>query len=121
MTHLETELSSLRTELSHLYRTQAAAQNKQLSLSDALRDRDEEVRGLREELRVLREYQEAAQRRERDWEGRYESRGRDMEVRLAYTVQPSRDTLRPLHTDHTHTLHCIQSFHAGGARPQEQA
>lgn len=87
MTHLETELSSLRTELSHLYRSQAAAQNKQLSLSDALRDRDEEVRGLREELRTLREFQEAALKREREWEGRYESRGRDLEVCLFYTLQ----------------------------------
>ena len=37
---------------------------------------------MREELRTLRDYQEAAQRREREWEGRYESRGRDLEVRL---------------------------------------
>ena len=38
------------------------------------------MRGLREELRGLREFQEGARRREREWEGRWESRGRDLEV-----------------------------------------
>jgi hypothetical protein len=63
-----------------LYRTQAAAQNKQLSLSDALRDRDEEVRGLREEVRVLREQKETAGRREKEWDEKWRMRTRDMEV-----------------------------------------
>lgn len=66
--------------MSTLYRTQAAAQNKQLSLSDALRDRDEEVRGLREEVRVLREQKETAGRREKEWDEKWRMRTRDMEV-----------------------------------------
>jgi hypothetical protein len=66
--------------LSTLYRTQAAAQNKQLSLSDALRDRDEEARGLREEVRVLREQKETAGRREKEWDEKWRMRTRDMEV-----------------------------------------
>lgn len=80
LAHLDAQLTHLRTELSTLYRTQAAAQNKQLSLSDALRDRDEEVRGLHEEVRELREAKEGSQRRERDWDERWKMRTRDMEV-----------------------------------------
>lgn len=65
-----------------MYRTQAAAQNKQLALSDALRDRDEEVRGLREEVRELRDARDAGSRREKDWEDRWRARTKDMEVSL---------------------------------------
>ena len=80
LAHLDAELSNLRTELSGVYRSQAAAQNKQLALSDALRDRDEEVRGLREEVRELREARDAGVRKEREWEERWKSRTKDMEV-----------------------------------------
>ena len=80
LAHLDAQLTHLRSELSTLYRTQAAAQNKQLSLSDALRDRDEEVRGLREDVRELREARDAALRKERDWDERWKMRTNDMEV-----------------------------------------
>ena len=80
LAHLDAQLSALRNELSTVYRTQAASQNRQLSLSDALRDRDEEVRGLREEVRELREARDAGERRERDWEDRWKARTKDMEV-----------------------------------------
>jgi chromosome segregation ATPase len=80
LAHLDAQLTTLRAELSTLYRTQAAAQNKQLSLSDALRDRDEEVRGLREEVRILRDAKDLAARREKEWEEKWKMRTRDMEV-----------------------------------------
>jgi chromosome segregation ATPase len=80
LAHLDAQVSALRNELSTVYRTQAASQNKQLALSDALRDRDEEVRGLREEVRELREAKEAGKRREKDWEDRWKARTKDMEV-----------------------------------------
>ena len=80
LAHLDAQLTTLRAELSQLYRTQAAAQNKQLSLSDALRDRDEEVRGLREEVRILREAKDGSSRREREWDEKLKMRNRDMEV-----------------------------------------
>ena len=73
---------TLRNELSTLYRTQAASQNKQLQMADALRDRDEEVRGMREEVRLLREAKEAAIKRDREWEERWKDRTKDMEVSL---------------------------------------
>lgn len=82
ISHLDAQLTTLRAELSTLYRTQAASQNKQLSLSDALRDRDEEVRGLREEVRALREQRDALNRRENDWTERWKMRGKDLEVRI---------------------------------------
>lgn len=65
-----------------MYRTQAASQNKQLQMADALRDRDEEVRGMREEVRLLREAKEAAIKRDREWEERWKYRTKDMEVSL---------------------------------------
>jgi hypothetical protein len=71
----------MRTELSTLYRTQAAAQNKQLQMADALRDRDEEVRGLREEVRELRDARDGGARRERNWEERWRMRDEDVKVR----------------------------------------
>ncbi|ORY25077.1 autophagy protein 16-domain-containing protein [Naematelia encephala] len=80
LAHLDKQLSEHRAEISQLYRTQAAAQNKQLALSDALRDRDDEVRGLREEVRELREARDKALSRERDWEERWRVRGKDMEA-----------------------------------------
>ena len=80
LAHLDAQLSELRAEISTLYRTQAASQNKQLSLSDALRDRDEEVRGLREDIRELREARDGLQRREKDWDERWKMRTKDMEV-----------------------------------------
>ena len=80
LAHLDEQLTALRNELSTVYRTQAASQNKQLALSDALRDRDEEVRELREEVRTLREAKEQGLRRERDWEDRWKARTKDMEV-----------------------------------------
>jgi len=73
---------TLRNELSTLYRTQAASQNKQLQMADALRDRDEEVRGMREEVRLLREAKEASTKKEREWEERWRYRTKDMEVGL---------------------------------------
>lgn len=73
-------MMTLRNELSTLYRTQAASQNKQLQMADALRDRDEEVRGMREEVRLLREAKEAAIKRDREWEERWKYRTKDMEV-----------------------------------------
>lgn len=72
----------MRTELSTLYRTQAAAQNKQLAMADALRDRDEEVRGLREEVRELRETRDAGNKRERNWEERWRMRDEDVKVSI---------------------------------------
>lgn len=78
--HLDSQLTQLRAELSQLYRTQAASQNKQLSMADALRDRDEEVRGLREEVRELRDARDAAVRREREWDERWKLRTKDLEV-----------------------------------------
>jgi hypothetical protein len=78
--HLETQMMTLRNELSTLYRTQAASQNKQLQMADALRDRDEEVRGMREEVRLLREAKEASAKKEREWEERWRYRTKDMEV-----------------------------------------
>jgi hypothetical protein len=66
--------------LATAYRTQAAAQNKQLSLSDALRDRDEEVRGLREDIRDLRESRDGALRSNRDWDERWKVRTKEIEV-----------------------------------------
>ncbi|RXK40759.1 hypothetical protein M231_02011 [Tremella mesenterica] len=58
----------------------AASQNKQLSMADALRDRDEEVRGLREEVRDLREAKEAGNRREKEWDERWKLRTKDLEI-----------------------------------------
>lgn len=78
--HLETQMMTLRNELSTLYRTQAASQNKQLQMADALRDRDEEVRGMREEVRLLREAKEASAKKEREWEERWRYRTKDMET-----------------------------------------
>ena len=75
-------MMTLRNELSTLYRTQAASQNKQLQMADALRDRDEEVRGMREEVRLLREAKEASTKKEREWEERWRYRTKDMEVGL---------------------------------------
>lgn len=66
VSHLDAQLNTMRQEISTLYRTQAAAQNKQLALSDVLRDRDEEVRGLREEVRQLRDAREALARRDQN-------------------------------------------------------
>ena len=79
---------TLRNELSTLYRTQAASQNKQLQMADALRDRDEEVRGMREEVRLLRDAKEASTKKEREWEERWRYRTKDMEVRL-YAGMPA--------------------------------
>lgn len=70
----------MRTELATLYRTQAAAQNKQLAMADSLRDRDEEVRGLREEVRELRDARDGGTRRERNWEERWRMRDEDVKV-----------------------------------------
>lgn len=70
----------MRTELSGLYRTQAAAQNKQLAMADALRDRDEEVRGLREEVRELREARDAAKEKIRHFDERWKMRDEDVKV-----------------------------------------
>ena len=80
LAHLDEQLTTLRNELSTVYRTQAASQNKQLALSDALRDRDEEVRELREEVRSLREARDKGQQREKDWEDRWRARTNDVEV-----------------------------------------
>jgi len=81
-------MMTLRNELSTLYRTQAASQNKQLQMADALRDRDEEVRGMREEVRLLRDAKEASTKKEREWEERWRYRTKDMEVRL-YAGMPA--------------------------------
>ncbi|WVR03583.1 hypothetical protein IAU60_000575 [Kwoniella sp. DSM 27419] len=80
LAHLDAQLTSLRAELSTLYRTQAASQNKQLTMADALRDRDQEVRELKEELREMRDARDAALRRDRDWEERWRMRNKDMET-----------------------------------------
>ncbi|WWC85836.1 uncharacterized protein L201_000703 [Kwoniella dendrophila CBS 6074] len=80
LSHLDAQLTSLRSELSTLYRTQAASQNKQLSMADALRDRDEEVKGLRDELRELRDQRDQAYRKDRDWEEKWRVRNKDMET-----------------------------------------
>lgn len=73
----------MRAELSQLYRSQAQSQNKQLSMADALRDRDEEVRGLREEVRELREAKANSMRKEQEWTERYRLRDDDVKVRRA--------------------------------------
>ena len=79
----------MRTELATLYRTQAAAQNKQLAMADSLRDRDEEVRGLREEVRELREARDGGTRRERNWEERWRMRDEDVKVSTRMTSATS--------------------------------
>jgi septal ring factor EnvC (AmiA/AmiB activator) len=81
VSHLDAQLNTLRAEISGLYRTQAAAQNKQLALSDALRDRDEEVRGLREEVRQLRETRDTMTRREQNTNERLRVKDDDAKVR----------------------------------------
>ncbi|WWD22520.1 hypothetical protein CI109_107013 [Kwoniella shandongensis] len=80
LAHLDAQLTSIRSELSQVYRSQAASQNKQLQMADSLRDRDEEVRGLREEARELRDQRDNAYRKERDWEERWKVRTKDMEA-----------------------------------------
>ncbi|BEI97425.1 hypothetical protein CcaverHIS631_0210140 [Cutaneotrichosporon cavernicola] len=80
VSHLDAQLNTLRAEISGLYRTQAAAQNKQLALSDALRDRDEEVRGLREEVRQLRETRDVMTRREQNTNERLRVKDDDAKV-----------------------------------------
>lgn len=80
VSHLDAQLNTMRAEISGLYRTQAAAQNKQLALSDVLRDRDEEVRGLREEVRQLRETREAMARREQNTNERLRVKDDDAKV-----------------------------------------
>ncbi|KLT39615.1 hypothetical protein CC85DRAFT_183500 [Cutaneotrichosporon oleaginosum] len=80
VSHLDAQLNTLRAEISGLYRTQAAAQNKQLALSDALRDRDEEVRGLREEVRQLRETRDTMARREQNTNERLRVKDDDAKV-----------------------------------------
>ncbi|KAK4683720.1 hypothetical protein P7C73_g6510, partial [Tremellales sp. Uapishka_1] len=80
LAHLDSQLTHLRGELANLYRTQAASQNKQLSMADALRDRDEEVRGLREEVRELREIKDNGRRKEKEWEERWRMRENDLVV-----------------------------------------
>lgn len=80
VSHLDAQLNAMRTELATLYRTQAAAQNKQLAMADSLRDRDEEVRGLREEVRELREARDGGTRREKNWEERWRMRDEDVKV-----------------------------------------
>ena len=82
LSHLDAQLSSLRAELSTVYRSQAASQSRQLTLSDTLRERDEEVRAVREELRELRDVKETAARKEKEWEERWEMRTKDLEVGL---------------------------------------
>lgn len=82
MSHLDAQLNAMRTELATLYRTQAAAQNKQLAMADSLRDRDEEVRGLREEVRELRDARDGGTRRERNWEERWRMRDEDVKVSM---------------------------------------
>lgn len=80
LSSLDSQINQLRSEMQTLYRTQAAAQNKQLAMADALRDRDEEVRGLREEVRELRDARDSGARRERNLEERYKMREEDVKV-----------------------------------------
>lgn len=80
VSHLDAQLNTMRAELSGLYRTQAAAQNKQLAMADALRDRDEEVRGLREELRELREARDSARDKIKHFDERWKMRDEDVKV-----------------------------------------
>ncbi|KAK8845570.1 hypothetical protein IAR55_006285 [Kwoniella newhampshirensis] len=80
ITHLDAQLTSMRSELSQAYRSQAASQNKQLQMADSLRDRDEDVRGLKEEVRELRDQRDASYRKERDWEERWKVRTKDLEA-----------------------------------------
>nr|ODN87611.1 hypothetical protein L203_03390 [Cryptococcus depauperatus CBS 7841] len=78
--HLESQLSSLQTEISNLYRTQAAGQNKQLTLADALRERDEEVMNLRDQVRSLKNVQEKSAQNEKQWEEKWKLREEDIQT-----------------------------------------
>ncbi|WOO76552.1 uncharacterized protein LOC62_01G000179 [Vanrija pseudolonga] len=93
LSSLDSQINQLRSEMQTLYRTQAAAQNKQLAMADALRDRDEEVRGLREEVRELRDARDSGARRERNLEERYKMREEDVKILhdeiLAYQIEIS--------------------------------
>jgi septation ring formation regulator EzrA len=80
ITTLEKQLSSLRTELSDLYKSQSTSQARQLAMADTLRDRDEEVRRLSEEVRVVTESKERLLRRDREWEERWKMKEADVQV-----------------------------------------
>ncbi|WVQ76177.1 hypothetical protein IAR50_005835 [Cryptococcus sp. DSM 104548] len=76
--HLDQELTSLRSEISELYRSQAASQNKQLASAELLRERDEEVMNLRDEMRNLRDARDRLERKDQEWEQRWKAREVDM-------------------------------------------
>ncbi|ODN88078.1 hypothetical protein L198_06836 [Cryptococcus wingfieldii CBS 7118] len=76
--YLDQELTSLRSEISELYRSQAATQNKQLASAELLRERDEEVMNLRDEMRNLRDARDRLERKDQEWEQRWKAREVDM-------------------------------------------
>ncbi|OXB38245.1 hypothetical protein J007_01978 [Cryptococcus neoformans] len=80
LTHLDAQLTSLRNELSTLYRSQAVSQNKQLQLTDAIRERDATAANLRDELNILRADRAALEKRVIEWDLRWKSREKDMET-----------------------------------------
>jgi len=82
ITTLEKQLSHLRAELSDAYRSRSTSQDKQLRLTDTLRERDDEVRALKDEVRVMRERAERMSRREREHEERRKIKDNDVQVGL---------------------------------------
>jgi chromosome segregation ATPase len=77
---LEKQLSHLRAELSDAYRSRSTSQDKQLRLTDTLRERDDEVRALKDEVRVMRERAERMSKREREHEERWKIKDNDVQV-----------------------------------------
>lgn len=91
ITTLEKQLSHLRVELSDAYRSRSATQDKQLGLTDTLRERDDEIRALRDELRLLQDRAERTTKRQREWEERLKIKEAD--------AQHLQDELLSLHLE----------------------
>lgn len=77
---LERQLSHLRAELSDAYRSRSTSQDKQLRLTDTLRERDDEVRALKDEMRSMKERTERMSKREREHEERWKIKENDVQV-----------------------------------------
>lgn len=77
---LERQLSHLRAELSDAYRSRSASQDKQLRLTDTLRERDDEIRALKDEMRSIKERNERMSKREREHEEKWKVKEVDVQV-----------------------------------------